>query len=300
MLAPGLVHRFVAATRDPDPGLAEPALLIAAIAYPTLDMAAYVARLDALGGEAARRVAGASPDGLDVPPHVDPLAFARITALNEYLFVEERFAGNDTEYDDPRNSFLNDVLDRRTGIPITLALVYIEVARRAGVLVEGVNFPGHFLVRHRGTPGTRYSRDLLIDAHHRGALLSEQMCRELLARQAGDGAVWDPHLLARAGKPQIVARMLLNLKRAYVRLYSFQQARDITELLLAIDPSAVTELRDRGLLAYHLSDFASALRDLESYLQMSRGLEMDEEQRDEQARIWEHVKTLRKRVASFN
>ena len=88
--------------------------------------------------------------------------------------------------------------------------------------------------------------------------------------------------------------MLLNLKRIYVRMHSFPQARDVTELLLAVDPSALTELRDRGLLAYHLNDLPSALRDLQTYLQLSRGAALDEDERDEQARIWEHVKTLRR------
>ena len=153
---------------------------------------------------------------------------------------------------------------------------------------------------HRGTQGTRYSRDLIIDAHHGGALLSEAMCRDLLSRHLGGESPWDAHLLAHATKLQMLTRMLLNLKRAYVRLHSFEQARDITELLLAVDPTAATELRDRGLLAYHLNDFGSALRDLQSYLEMSKGADLAESERDEQARIWEHVKTLRKRVASFN
>jgi regulator of sirC expression with transglutaminase-like and TPR domain len=220
--------------------------------------------------------------------------------LNQFLFEDEQFAGNDAQYDDPRNSLLNEVLDRRTGIPITLALVYIEVARRAGIEVEGVNFPGHFLLRCRGREGTRYSADLIIDAHHRGALLDEAMCRDLLARNVGDEVMWHPRLLVHATKLQILTRMLLNLKRSYVLLYSFPQARDVTELLLAIDPAAITELRDRGLLAYHLNDLPSALRDLESYLQLSRGASLDEEEREEQGRIWEHVKTLKRRVASFN
>ena len=94
--------------------------------------------------------------------------------------------------------------------------------------------------------------------------------------------------------------MLLNLKRAYIRLYSFQQAHDVTQLLLSVDPAGITELRDRGLLAYHLDDLPSALRDLQSYLQLSRGASLDDDERAEQARIWEHVKTLRRRVASFN
>ena len=294
------VHEFTALAHSTDPDLAVAALMIARVAYPALDVGAYLAQLDTLGREARRRVSAATTPTLEIPPHVDPAVFARIAALNEFLFGDERFIGNDAQYDDPRNSFLNEVLDRRTGIPITLALVYMEVARRAGIELEGINFPGHFLVRCRGVQGTRYSRDLIIDAHHRGALLTESMCRDLLARHAGDDAVWDSQVLAHATKLQIVTRMLLNLKRAYVRLYSFQQARDITELLLSVDPSAVTELRDRGLLAYHLNDFPSALRDLQRYLQMSKGTSLDDDERDEQERIWEYVKTLRRRVASFN
>jgi regulator of sirC expression with transglutaminase-like and TPR domain len=222
-------------------------------------------------------------------------------ALNDYLFGELHFAGNQVHYDDPRNSFLNEVLDRRTGIPITLALLYMEVARRAGLKVEGINFPGHFLLRCPARRGSPYTEDLIIDAFHGGALLSEEACRELLRKHAGEEALFDAHLLVRANKPQILARMLVNLKRTYVRMHSFPQARDVTELLLAADPSATTELRDRGLLAYHLKDFPAALRDLQRYLQQSaRGGDLDEEDRKEHAEIWEYVKTLRRRVASLN
>jgi regulator of sirC expression with transglutaminase-like and TPR domain len=123
----------------------------------------------------------------------------------------------------------------------------------------------------------------------------------LLRRHAGEDAIWDrAEISSRATKPQILGRMLLNLKRLYVRMFSFPQARDITELLLAVDPSAVDELRDRGLLAYHLNDFSGALRDLQSYLKFSSRAGLDEDERDEQAQIWEHVKMLRRRVASLN
>ncbi len=94
--------------------------------------------------------------------------------------------------------------------------------------------------------------------------------------------------------------MLLNLKRIYVQMYSFPQARDVTELMLAVNPSAITELKDRGLLAYHLNDFSAALRDLQRYLRLAAKSEVDEEDRDEHAQIWEHVKALRRRVASLN
>jgi len=119
-------------------------------------------------------------------------------------------------------------------------------------------------------------------------------------RHAGDESVWDVHALGHATKAQILARMLLNLKHVYVRMYSFPQARDITELLLGVDPSAINELRDRGLLAYQLNDFSAALRDLQRYLQLAAKDTVEGAERDEQAQIWEHVKTLRRRVASLN
>jgi regulator of sirC expression with transglutaminase-like and TPR domain len=295
VLTEQVVQNFTQIALSPDPDLAVAALMIARVEYPHLDAGPYLDQLDALGREAARRVAAV--DHLpNTPSTVDPDDFARVTVLSEYLFREQRFVGNETRYEDPRNSFLNEVLERRTGIPITLALVYMEVARRAGVAVEGINFPGRFLLRCRG----RRRRDLIIDAFSGGELLTDEGCRDLLRRHAGDEAVWDEHLLAHASKPQILRRMLLNLKRLYVRMYSFPQARDITELLLAVEPTAAHELRDRGLLAYHLNDFPAALRDLQAYLQISSRTALDESERDEQAQIWEHVKTLRRRVASLN
>jgi regulator of sirC expression with transglutaminase-like and TPR domain len=299
MVADDLLRSFAAIAQGPDPDLAVAALMIARVAYPKLDPAPYLNQLDLLGREAAARVISASASDLDTPPQVDPDTFARIRALNEFLFNDQRFVGNDLHYGDPRNSFLNDVLDRRTGIPITLALVYMEVARRAGVSVEGINFPGHFLLRCRARPETPYSRDLIIDAHHRGALLTDAMCRELLHKHT-DAPLWDQLVMAHATKRQILVRMLLNLKRVYLGMYSFPQARDMTELLLAVDPSALDELRDRGLLAYHLNDYAAALRDLQMYLNLSPKTEPAEDQRQDHAEIWEHVKTLRRRLASMN
>jgi regulator of sirC expression with transglutaminase-like and TPR domain len=168
--------------------------------------------------------------------------------------------------------------------------------------VEGVNFPGHFLLRCRPGPAKPYAADLIIDPFHGGALLS----RRLLLRESGwhseDGepARFETEVLPRATKPQILARMLSNLKRIYVRMQSFPQARDVMDLLIAVDPSAITELRDRGLVAYHLKDFPAALRDLQAYLGlMPAGSQGDEDRRDRE-RIWEHVKTLRKRVAARN
>ena len=288
-MTPSYLPAFTDAALSPDPDLAVAALLIARVEYPSLDCARYVAQLDFIGGEACRRLSAAAPSG-DTPHNVDADRYAKVVALNSYLFDELHFTGNETDYGDPRNSFLNEVIDRRTGIPITLALLYLEIARRAGLPVEGVNFPGHFLLRCRARPELPRAEDLIIDPFNGGALLS----RDLLARRSGHRD------LPRATKPQILSRMLLNLKRVYVKMQSFPQARSVSDLLIAIDPSAIDALRDRGLLAYHLKDFSAAMRDLQAYLRLIPSGEQDEEGREDRERIWEHVKTLRKRVASLN
>src|SRR5262245_35669137 len=219
------VRAFTTAALSPDPDLAVAALMIARVEYPNLDASPYLDQLDAIGREAKRRVAEASVSAVDAPARVDPVSYGRVMALNDYLFGELRFVGNDVHYEDPRNSFLNEGLERRTGIPITLALIYIEVARRAGVDVEGINFPGHFLVRCPARRGP-YSEDLIIDAHHGGALLSEAACRNMLRKHADEldtGAepeTADARLFARALKPQIMIRRLLNLKHVYVKMHS--------------------------------------------------------------------------------
>jgi regulator of sirC expression with transglutaminase-like and TPR domain len=295
------------AMNAPGEELAPAALAIARIEYPSLDPKPYLAELDRMGYEAAARIkdAGSEPIG----------------AFNEYLYDEQNFVGNRERYDDPRNSFINEVLDRRTGIPISLAVIYLEVAHRAGLHVDGVNFPGHFLLRTRdGIAGDAGSDVGIIDPFHGGARLSEYDCRQLLRQHVGDEAAFDASLLAPATRHDIVVRMLVNLKRLYVRMRSFPQARFISSLLLGIDPAAISELRDRGLLAYHLQDFAAALRDLEEYLRLAPKVaessehdviaEPDSENEDDEqgqeaemddaTQIWEHVKTLRKRVAGLN
>ena len=299
------VHRFTEIAKSPDPDLAPAALFVARLEYPGLEAERYLEQLDAMGRTVSERLAS-------LGPRAGPMAHGR--TISGYLFEDEGFAGNTEAYDDPRNSFLNQVLERRTGIPITLALVYIEVARRAGVRADGVNFPGHFLLRlpQAASRPSGGGDPVILDPFHGGAVLDEADCQRLLRKHVGDDAAFDRRLLVRASKQQILLRMLLNLKRIYVRMRSFPQARTLTELLLALDPSALTELRDRGLLAYHLNDFSMALRDLEAYLRFTArgepgsgsGTQDEEEEgsgeQGEHAEIWEHVKALRRRVASLN
>ena len=293
---PQVVDQLLHALNEPGEALAPAALAIARVEYPALDPAPYLQRLERMGEAAGGRLQ--RQDAADTT--------SLIATLNAYLFEELGFSGNREHYDDPRNSFLNEVLDRRLGIPISLAVVYLEIGRRAGMRLEGVNFPGHFLVR------VRADEDAIVDPFHGGALLSEVDCRQLLRQHLGEEAAFDRGLLATATRQHIVVRMLVNLKRLYVRMRSFPQARAIADLLLAVDPSALSELRDRGLLAYHMEDFPSALRDLEAYLRlMPRDAAVVAEQEpaaesgsdeptSESAQIWEHVKTLRRRVAGFN
>ena len=304
MVSADFIRRFTEVVKAPSPDLAPAALAIARIEYPQLDASRYLLALDRMGAAAAERLAALGP-GADLQ--------RRIAGISTYLFKEQGFAGNRKHYDDPRNSFLNNVIDRRTGIPVTLALVYIEVSRRAGLKTDGVNFPGHFLLRvHQRVEdaapgGGQVGEQVIVDPFQGGTILSELDCRKLLRSHAGDDVPFDRRMLARATKPEIIVRMLVNLKRIYVRMRSFPQAHAVTELLLALDPSATTELRDRGLLAYHLNDYPAALRDLEAYLRYSsrgaaggaEGADADPA-RDERKEIWEHVKELRRRVANLN
>jgi len=285
---PRLVDEFLAAVNATDESPARAALVAARVAYPKLDPTAWLAELDVYG-DAARQ-------HLELGVGGNPPTRTRLRVVSEFFFGQLGFVGNRERYEDPRNSFLNDVIARRTGIPITLAIVFMEIAGRAGLTIDGVNFPGHFLMRCP-EPDRPEPAALIVDPFNGGAVLSDADCLRLLKTHAGAEAMLDPGMLQPAGKQAILLRVLLNLKRAFVRMRSFDYARDVSELLVALDPSALTELRDRGLLASHLRDYSSALRDLEAWLAATAA------QGDEVAEVkevWDHVKALRKRLASLN
>jgi regulator of sirC expression with transglutaminase-like and TPR domain len=285
----GVIADFEATIAEDPIDLARAALVIARIEYPQLDPGPSLDALARLGERASARLAP------------ETTARARVARLNAFLFDEERFAGNRAQYSDFRNSLLNVVIGRKLGIPITLAVVYMEVARRAGLEVQGIAFPGHFLMR---VPlGARDSAlpALVLDPFAGGAEMDDAACQRLLGThlgQLGDELPFDRALLRPCTTRQLLARMLNNLKRIYVDVRSFPQARLATDLLLALDPMMHTERRDRGLLAYHLDDYVGALRDLEDYLRLNSWSARSE--REEHDQIWEHVKTLRRRVAAFN
>jgi Uncharacterized conserved protein len=156
---------------------------------------------------------------------------------------------------------LNDVLDRKTGIPITLSVLYMEVAGRAGLSVSGVGFPGHFIVKYSDR-----EHEILIDPFNKGRIISEEDCKDILNRIYGEGAQIQEEFLQPFTKKQILTRMLYNLKGIYLSSKNYPEALSVTDMILAVNPGAVNEMRDRGLLYYHLECFVQALSDLETYL----------------------------------
>ena len=266
----------VLARPEPELDLGRAALLIAQAEYPRLDVEHYLRRLDAM----------AASIGPEVAREADPLR--RVYLLNRFLFITEGFRGNADQYYDPRNSFLNDVLDRKLGIPITLCTVYMELGGRLRLPIEGVGFPGHFLVKYVLNDG-----EILIDPFHRGAILTEADCRRRLKEMTDDAVPFRADHLRSVTKRQILSRMLTNLKHIFLRARSFPKALRMMDLLLAVTPDDGVELRDRGLLLSQVGRPGAALRDLERYLAMTPKAE-------DADTIKEHVAGVRRRMASMN
>jgi regulator of sirC expression with transglutaminase-like and TPR domain len=235
--------------REDPPSPGEAALVLAAEFDPRLHEERARARLDGLAREAAACVAPDAP------------AEERVESLIRFLHEEQGFRGNVERYEDPRNSYLHEVLVRRTGIPITLALVYLELGARSGLPLEGISFPGHFLVR---APGP----DLLIDPFY-GRVLDDDECTERLRRTLGPQARFDRSALRAARVDEILVRMLGNLKHVFVQRGELAVAVGCCTRILRLAPQAVGEWRDRGLLWEQLECFAAAREDLGRFLALA-------------------------------
>lgn len=232
-----------AATLD----IAEIALLLARDEYPDLDVEAYLGELAGMAHEARRYVRG------DLP--------ARVAGLCRYLFHDMGFRGNVQEYYDPRNSYLNQVLDRRTGIPITLSAVAMAVGRRAGLEVVGVGLPGHFIVKAIGHGG-----EVLFDPFHGGRILSPEGCEILVQQVTGEPFEATPAHLQGQPMGQMVLRMLSNLKGIYLRDADFPRAVRVIERLRQLIPNDPEQRRDLGVSLIHSGEPGRALDHLEAYL----------------------------------
>ncbi|HTP63658.1 MAG TPA: tetratricopeptide repeat protein [Burkholderiales bacterium] len=246
---------------DKDIDLARACLQVAEDAYPGLDVDGYVEEIERFAGRLRARLA---------PP---VSAEDRVIALNEFLFYDLGFRGNAGNYYDPRNSYLNEVLDRRTGIPITLSVLYLEIGKRIGLPLEGVSFPGHFLVRLPMRGGT-----LVLDPFAGGLPQSEDELRERLKRViprvagAGTGGVPVTDLpldqfLEPASKRQILARLLRNLKGVYREKDNPERLLEVLNRMIIVAPETAAERRDRGYVYERLECWRPALQDLADYLE---------------------------------
>lgn len=251
--------RFARLVRLPEAqlDLGEAAIAIAELAYHDLDVPRWLRRLDAL----AARVRVHQRGSTDV--------LATLAALNEGLFHDTGLRGNADDYADPRNSFLNEVLERNLGIPISLSVVYMEVARRVGLEVHGVSFPGHFVVMVPYEDGV-----IVLDPFFAGVTLDEEQLADRLRRVLGDEVPAEDYVqqvLVPAGKHEILVRMLRNLKGVYVGRGALERALAVAERILLLCPDDADEVRDRGELYRQLDCFRPALADLQRYLVLSPG-----------------------------
>jgi regulator of sirC expression with transglutaminase-like and TPR domain len=236
--------------------LAEGALLIAAHEYPELDIDACLRRLQDMADTLRKRLR----------PDISPSE--TVIALNHYLFDELGFRGNAADYYDPRNSYLNDVMERRLGIPISLSVLYIDLGRRLGLPLEGVSFPSHFLVKCVLRAGV-----LVLDPYAKGASLSAEELRRRLGEDAqtmpeGNAALLQTTLRT-ASVAEILARMLRNLKAIYLHRTDLPKALWAADRILSLMPGAASEYRERGLIYLELECFRAALTDLQTYARLA-------------------------------
>jgi regulator of sirC expression with transglutaminase-like and TPR domain len=250
--APAARSRFAAMVEQPEQAidLASAALLIAAEEYPQLVLEPYLRRLDLLAERVRDRLANETAPVLVLQD------------VSRVLFSEEGFHGNQEDFFDPRNSFLNDVLDRRIGVPITLSIIYLEVGWRLGLPLEGVNFPAHFLVRYRGE-----ALRLLIDPFQNGLVRFEDEAQELLDHAYGGRVKLRAEFLRAATRKDILARLLANLKSIYRNHHDDARALNTIERILLVRPDSVEDVRERGMTLVRLGREAEAIPALREYLQ---------------------------------
>ena len=256
--------------------LAEAALLLACEEYPQLQVPPYLDKLDEIADFVRPRLRpGSSP--LDT-----------IEAINDVLFGLVGFRGNVDDYNDPRNSFFNDVLERRMGIPITLSAVYLEVARRVSFPIFGVGMPGHFLVKY----GDR-TQEYFLDPFNGGQILTREDCARRFSEMFGSDREFSDRMLDVVSPRQMLFRMLNNLKTIYLKAQAYEKSLAMVDMMLLADPEALEQYRDRGVLKVQLRRFSAAVRDFEHYAKVAP-------QAKDLPQVEEHLKELRRIRAMMN
>ncbi len=260
--------------REPIP-LARGALLIAKEEYPDLDLEKYLDKLAELSREAEPAVRKAND------------TVEKIQSLSEFLFDQKGFEGNREQYGDPRNSFLNDVLERRLGIPISLSVIYIEVGRRLGLNLYGVSFPAHFLVKAIDDRG-----ELVIDPFNEGVILDLDEIRSRLEQIYRQPVDLHPDMLKPVSTRHILTRMLRNLKNIYARSADWQRTLSALDRILILDPRALDELLERAILYERMECFAAAREDFQSFLAQAPDHPAADTVRDAIIRLTQQVSRL--------
>jgi regulator of sirC expression with transglutaminase-like and TPR domain len=237
---------------DPNVGIGQLALECALFEYPDLDINEEVLSFQSLSKAIEGRVSECET------------ALAKVNTLSEYLFDEVEFRGNTDNYYDPRNSFINDVLDRRLGIPISLSIVYVEVASRLGLECVPIGAPGHLILKINIEDGTTY----FIDPFNKGIVMSEPESIEFFQRKVGlsydlDQLTFDP-----INKHDLILRLFTNIKYIYLRNSDYEKAYKVLDLLVDIDPHNVFEQRDRGIVGLRVGMQEQSLRDFRSFLKI--------------------------------
>ncbi len=269
---------FVRSVNRPESAieLARVALLVAAESDLNVDIDGTMRQLETWADEFRARI---EPDWNNLQ---------KLARLRTYVFEELGFRGYRRDYYSPNNSLLHEVIKRRRGVPLTLAIVFMELGWRAGIPFEGVGFPGHFLVRLPGEP-----RDLLLDPYKRGMSVHEEDCRQMLLEATGGRMSYDQRLTVSVGKRDMVVRLLHNLKGSYLRAGEDALALTAVERLLLLSPGDPDEIRDRGLLLFRLRRYRAALDSLRAYL-ATMPLAHDRET------IESHIAALREMISSMN
>ena len=263
------VSEWISFSKNPNYNLIEKCLKLAQILeYSDLDISKYVEKINEIGNSLRMKI-----NGVKNPTYL-------ISMLNEYLFDELGFCGAEEDYYDPGNSFLNIVLDKKTGIPITLSIIYAEVAKNIGLDLKIVGFPGHVIVK--------YKNEIILDPFYRGRLLVIEDLEEILDRNFGDGVEFVPEYLNEATTEQLLTRLLRNLKNAYTQSYAYDNAMKCTDMILGIRPESPEEIRDKGILEERLLRYDKALPLLNKYLEL-------EPEADDADFILELIKSVREK-----
>ena len=243
------VSEWTAFSKNSNYNLIEKCLKLAQILeYSDLDISKYIKKINEIGNSLSLKI-----NEIKNPTYL-------ISMLNEYFFDELGFHGAEEDYYDPGNSFLNVVFDKKTGIPITLSIIYAEIAKNIGLDLQIVGFPGHVIVK--------YKNEIILDPFYRGRLLTIDNLEEILDRNFGDGVEFIPEYLNEATTEQLLTRLLRNLKNAYTQSYAYDKAMKCTDMILGMQPESPEEIRDKGILEERLLRYDKALPLLNKYLEL--------------------------------